>query len=306
MNALFLKDLALKTRRGIEGRVRTGHSGGGNAYGYDVVREIDGHGDAVRGGRRISEVEAAIVRRISTEFAAGKSPRAISRALNTEGILGPRSRPWGDTIIRGHALRRTGILHNELYVGRLVWNKQRYVKDPKTGKRLARLNLESDWIVQEVPELRIVDQALWDRAQARLRDIRESPRVTKARKTRFWEKRRVRHLITGLAKCGNCGGALSAVGRDYLACPRIFEICRRYVDYKFGRHQAVHGDRRLGCCRPELARISDRRSRAVWGIGDTGWNQNQMGRRGSCGLSRRRNSSWSPVLGDGGPGARRQ
>ena len=33
MNALFLKDLAMKTRRGLEGRVRQGFSGGGNAYG---------------------------------------------------------------------------------------------------------------------------------------------------------------------------------------------------------------------------------------------------------------------------------
>ena len=36
MNALFLKDLADKTRRGQRGRVEAGKSGGGNAYGYDV------------------------------------------------------------------------------------------------------------------------------------------------------------------------------------------------------------------------------------------------------------------------------
>ena len=59
-----------------------------------------------------------------------------------------------------YALRRTGILHNELYVGRLVWNKQRYLKDPNTGKRLARINPESEWIVTNVPELRIVDDDL--------------------------------------------------------------------------------------------------------------------------------------------------
>ena len=33
MNALFLKDLAQKTRRGLEGRVRQGKSGGGLCYG---------------------------------------------------------------------------------------------------------------------------------------------------------------------------------------------------------------------------------------------------------------------------------
>lgn len=37
MNALFLKDLADKTRRGQRGRVEKGRSGGGLAYGYDVV-----------------------------------------------------------------------------------------------------------------------------------------------------------------------------------------------------------------------------------------------------------------------------
>src|SRR4029077_19222128 len=41
MNALFLKDLAAKTHRGLEGRVREGRSGGGLSYGYDVVREHD-------------------------------------------------------------------------------------------------------------------------------------------------------------------------------------------------------------------------------------------------------------------------
>ena len=219
MNALYLKDLAQKTRRGLEGRVRAGRSGGGNAYGYDVVREVDAQGEPVRGGRRVNEAEAAIVRRIYSEFAAGTSPTAISRKLNAEKIPGPRGRPWGDSTIRGHALRRTGILHNGLYVGRLVWNKQRYVKDPVTSKRLARLNPESEWIVQELPELRIVDDELWNRVQARLGDIRESPRVAKARESRFWERRRARHLLTGLVKCGCCGSSLAAVGRDYLACP---------------------------------------------------------------------------------------
>src|SRR5213079_193840 len=55
MNALFLKDLAQKVRRGLEGRVREGRSGGGLCFGYDIVREYDARGDAVRGGRRVNE-----------------------------------------------------------------------------------------------------------------------------------------------------------------------------------------------------------------------------------------------------------
>jgi DNA invertase Pin-like site-specific DNA recombinase len=49
MNALYLKDLAMKTRRGLEGRVRAGRSGGGLCFGYDVVREIGTDGRPVFG-----------------------------------------------------------------------------------------------------------------------------------------------------------------------------------------------------------------------------------------------------------------
>src|SRR4029079_559064 len=151
MNALFLKDLAQKTRRGLEGRVRQGRSGGGLCYGYKVIGELDAHGQPLRGGRRIDAAEAAGVRRIFAEFANGKSPRAIARGLNAEGAHGPGGRPWGDTTIRGHALRGTGILRNELYIGQLVWNGLRYVKNPSTGKRLSRLNAPAAWIRQPVP-----------------------------------------------------------------------------------------------------------------------------------------------------------
>lgn len=218
MNALFLKDLAQKTRRGLEGRVRQGRSGGGLCYGYDVVRETDDAGNPVAGVRRINAAEAAVVRRIFAMFAAGQSPRAIARTLNAEHVPGPRGRPWSDTAIRGHHTRRTGILHNALYIGRLVWNKQRYIKDPATGKRVARVNPEEDWIVQAVPDLRILDDALWHKVQQRLGRIRQSPGVVKARAHRFWEHRRPKHLLTGLVTCGVCGSTFASAGRDYLAC----------------------------------------------------------------------------------------
>jgi DNA invertase Pin-like site-specific DNA recombinase len=94
MNALFLKDLAHKTRRGLEGRVRQGKSGGGLCFGYDVVRKLDAAGEAVHGERRINDGEAAIVRRIFQQCADGRSPRAIAQSLNKEGIPGPAGRSW--------------------------------------------------------------------------------------------------------------------------------------------------------------------------------------------------------------------
>src|SRR6516162_9669296 len=105
MNALFLKDLADKTRRGLEGRVRQGRSGGGLCYGYDVVRECNANGEPLYGGRKINETEAPIIRRIFAEFAAGKSPRRIALALNCENVSGPRGGQWDASTINGNAAR---------------------------------------------------------------------------------------------------------------------------------------------------------------------------------------------------------
>jgi site-specific DNA recombinase len=131
---------------------------------------------------------------------------------------GARGRPWSDTTIRGHHLRRTGLLRNDPYVSRLVWNKQRYVKDPRTGKRLARINPESAWVVQDVAELRIIEQEVWAKVQARLMGLRDAPAVKKALDKQFWLKRRPKHLLTGVVRCGSCGGPIAPAGKDYLAC----------------------------------------------------------------------------------------
>jgi hypothetical protein len=65
------------------------------------------------------------------------------------GAEGERGGTWAATTIVGNRARGTGILNNELYIGRLVYNRQRFVKDPDTGRRQARLNPRTDWTVVE-------------------------------------------------------------------------------------------------------------------------------------------------------------
>jgi site-specific DNA recombinase len=218
MNQLFLKDLAAKTRRGLRGRVEAGFSGGGNAYGYKVLRRLKSDGELATGEREIRDDEARIIRRIFAAFAAGQSPKAIAHRLNKDGVPGPRGELWHDTAIRGHRQRGTGLLNNELYVGRLIWNRLRYVKDPSTGKRVSRQNDPSEWITKDVPALRIVDDALWQRVKARQEALDATPAVQGIKASRFWEQRRPEHLLTGLVHCDCCGGPFASVGRDYLAC----------------------------------------------------------------------------------------
>lgn len=224
MNALFLKDLAAKTHRGLRGRVEDGKSGGGLCYGYKVVKQVAERGEPIRGDREIDPYEAEVVRRIFRDYAAGVGPRTIAKNLNDEGIAGPGGKLWSDTTIRGHVKRGTGIVNNELYIGRLIWNRMRYVKDPSTGKRVSRLNPEFEWLVTEVPELRIVDDELWQAVRARQGEIAEKyANVTEAirehhKKNQLNAARRPKSLLSGLIFCGVCGGPYSLRGADRFAC----------------------------------------------------------------------------------------
>ena len=77
------------------------------------------------GERETDPTEASIVERIFREFIAGVSPKQIAKNLNREGIAGPFGGAWSPSTIYGSSKRGTGILNNELYIGRLVWNRLR-------------------------------------------------------------------------------------------------------------------------------------------------------------------------------------
>ncbi|MHA3979799.1 recombinase family protein [Halovulum sp. GXIMD14794] len=217
MNQLFLKDLADKTRRGLRGRVEAGKSGGGNCYGYDVVRTWSPEGNARRGERTINVEQAEIVRRIFRDYAHGASPRAIAKALNAEAIAGPTGTAWGPSTIHGNKDRGTGILNNELYIGRLVWNRLRYIKDPETGKRVSRLNPPEALVITDVPELRIIDDATWGAVKARQSEAALGKRAS-PESDGFWEKRRPQYLLSGLIKCGCCGAGFVKISKHHFGC----------------------------------------------------------------------------------------
>ncbi len=212
MNAMFLRDLADKTRRGLRGRVENGKSGGGISYGYRVPKMFDANGQAIRGEREIDESQAAIVRRIFEDYAhANTSPKSIAATLNREGVPSPSGRGWTQSSINGNRRRGTGVLNNALYIGALVWNRQRFLKDPVSGKRVARLNPESEWVRQSVPELRIIPQELWEAAKARQAALDEKA-------PGLWRKNRPQYLLSGLLKCGVCGGGYAKINSTHYGC----------------------------------------------------------------------------------------
>ncbi|WP_456798949.1 recombinase family protein [Bradyrhizobium sp. USDA 4473] len=195
---LYREDNAHKVRRGQAGRIKQGLAGGGLTYGYVPVAGRNGE-------RAIVEDEAQVIRRIFQEYVNGRTPREIAHDLNMDRISPPRGRAWNASTINGNLQRGAGILQNELYVGRLVWNKVRMVKDPDSGKRLSRPNPKDDWQVAEVPHLAIVNSELFAAAQHR-KEERSHAHPS--------HQRRPRRMLSGLLRCGSCGSGMATNGRD--------------------------------------------------------------------------------------------
>jgi DNA invertase Pin-like site-specific DNA recombinase len=202
---LMREDNVHKVRRGMTGLIKQGLSAGGRSYGYTP--------DPINKGKLIIvEEEAEIVRRIFREFSEGKSPRSIAYSLNEQRIRPPRGDKWNASTINGNGERGYGILRNPLYAGELVWNRVQMVKDPDTGRRISRPNPPEKWQRRPLPELRIVDQELWDAVQAQKQDrTRIRPHL----------QNRPKRLLSGLLKCGCCGAGMSAKGTDKSGRVRI-------------------------------------------------------------------------------------
>ena len=168
-------------------RVREGRHLGAAVYGY----RRDGKGSLVP-----VPAEAAVVRRIFSEFAAGKSMNAIQRGLNADGLRPKRAKRWQQIAI-------SRILRNPVYKGNV-----RYRGEDYPGAHEA-----------------IVESALWAGA-ADLLAARSSTRA----KGRGRPPER-RHLFThGLLRCGRCGEAMIPRGDHYRCLGRTTqgpEYCTR-------------------------------------------------------------------------------
>jgi len=116
--------------------------------------------------------------------------------------------------IHGNSKRGTGILNNELYIGRMIWNRLRYVKNPDTGKRVSRLNPSSEWITTDAPHLRIVPDELWSAAKERQAHTRRAIAAT----GKLGTANRPRYLFSGLTKCGVCGAGFIIGSANRLMC----------------------------------------------------------------------------------------
>lgn len=197
VDAQYLEDLKVMIRRGMAGVTRDGRHAGGRAYGYRPVLGKPGELDIV-------EEEAAIVRRIFAEYAAGVRSRDIVQRLNAERIPAPRGAYWSESALQGNKARGHGILVNPLYGGQIIWNRTRFLKDPDTGKRVSRVNPVTEWQSADAPHLAIVDADTVAAVKHRNGEIGNAP---------TWKARAPKRVLSGLLKCSCCGAGMSLKDR---------------------------------------------------------------------------------------------
>jgi DNA invertase Pin-like site-specific DNA recombinase len=230
VDSLYIRELAKKVHRGVEGRALQGLHTGGRCFGYRSVpvedsTRRDTYGRPLITGVRldVDESQAATVRRIFTDYAAGDSIKTIAKRFNVEGIASPapyrgqRHPSWAPSAI-------SVILHNERYCGIVIWNRTRKVRDPRSGRRVQRVRPQSEWKIQQAPHLRIVSEELWRGVQSRLSSVKtafangESAGLC----TRAYS---APYLLSGFLKCGICGSKMVVVsgrgqsGRSRYGCP---------------------------------------------------------------------------------------
>jgi site-specific DNA recombinase len=208
----YRKEIGRRTRRGLEGLARNAKPTGGRAFGY--ISATSGSS----GQLEVDLLQAAVVRRIFSDFAEGLSAKAIAAALNRERVPPPgaswkrtsKSRGWVVSAINGNPARGLGILNNSLYCGTVIWNRFRWVRSAAdSSKRKCIPNSQKEWIVRDEPRLRIVPDELWRRVKAKQRERQHviGERISKgiAKSNAGRTGRGPRYLFSGLLRCAHCG-----------------------------------------------------------------------------------------------------
>jgi hypothetical protein len=130
---------------------------------------------------------------------------------------------WHPSAIARDPTRGVGTLNCETYRGRIVWGRSKWIRSAVDSKKRRQRQLpEREWIVHEKPELRIVDEELWQavkRRQARQSQI-IGERVKKglAKSSAIHTGRTSQHLFSNLLVCAKCGSKFTLANRRSYGC----------------------------------------------------------------------------------------
>ena len=161
-------------------------------YGYDkTIGDYFNH--------TINEEEAKVIRQIFKWYTEdGHGAAKIANMLNERGLKTKRNCNWSQNAI-------CRILTNEIYTGKIINGKQEVV-DFLTSERKDKD--ETEWLVVERPETRIIDDETFERAREIMHDRHDAFNITHERQSN-------KHLFSTLIKCKECGWSFRRTVRTY-------------------------------------------------------------------------------------------
>lgn len=147
----------------------------------------------------INEEEAKVIRQMYKWYTEeGFGGAKIANMLNERGVKTKRGNNWSQNSV-------CRILTNEIYTGKIINGKEE-VADFLTGQRKEKD--ESEWLVTLRPELRIIEDEVFDKAQDILKGRHDSFKITHERQSN-------KYLFSTLIKCKECGWSFRRTVRQY-------------------------------------------------------------------------------------------
>ncbi|MBW3126817.1 recombinase family protein [Staphylococcus xylosus] len=135
----------------------------------------------------INQHEANIVKYIFESYAKGHGYRKIANALNHKGYVTKKGNPFSISAV-------TYILSNPFYIGKIQFAKYKDWNDKR------RKGLNDNPVIAEGKHTPIISQDLWDKVQARKKQVSKKPQV----------HGKGTNLLTGIIFCEKCGAAYAA------------------------------------------------------------------------------------------------
>lgn len=184
--------ISARTREHLMVKVRRGLNAGGRVFGFENIR-VNGVTEY-----QINQREAAVVRRVFQLFSSGEGLKTIAKTLNDEHVPPARAGKRGTGSWAPSQIR--SMLKNERYRGVIIWG--RYKKGYRGGTKVRIRQADDEILRVEARHLQIIDENLWRAVQERFDESRAAGRGAAP------GGRHPQHLLSGLARCSECGGAI--------------------------------------------------------------------------------------------------
>lgn len=229
-NQWFIDQLRKKVLRGMKGAAARGTALGAVRLGYKLVNKLDDNGNAIITTKNMplripvvdDDTKGHVIQAARWFAEDHLSYKEIARRFNAEKVNGSTS--WTGSHI-------SKMLACETYTGVRIYNRNQTLWDKETGEYTVEPNPESEWVVTEMPQLRIIDDDLWERLRARADEVAaKSNRTGKKlnRKGQALPECQVNDLypttiVDGVLFCSSCGRAMRLVRSEgeskQVGCP---------------------------------------------------------------------------------------